>query len=641
MNIFVLSVYSKRNTFRGILIFLSLLCSGRFSPCFSEEKGEHEPVYLMEEIVVTSRSGSPSTESVLEKEDIQALQPVSVADILAGSPGASVIVGTKNSSDILIHGYNSSEVLIMVDGRPINEPYYGKLDLSTIGVGNISRIRVVKGSSSVRYGPNAMGGVVNIMTGGTDDGPPVSARFTTGSGKDFRADFIHRGRIRNVGYRINFGRTVRGGFPLSSDFTPTSLENGGLRDNSFYRQTDMGIKLLFGPRETPKWSVNLGNSHLSKGLPSSIYEPRFWRFRTWNRTSLDLDGVPVRGDTFRVKTKVYIERFLNEFVDYRDGSYDPYDVYWESTHDNLSAGFLVSSSYAQETNGITNTGLQIRWENSRRQAEKGIPWFENSTATTWMFAEHERMLADGLRLRGGISGDVFVYDSRDRITHNINPSVNLEWKFRDYTITGAVSRVSRFPTLHQLFSSDSGNPCLKPEWAYKGDLTVSRDFYDTVTFSATGFMNRVHDMIFRSGNLGIYHNIEEARLDGAEISGEIRVLPLKAASAATLLDSRSRDGERLEYRPEWKVDTNVSWTIFPGLSATMISRIVGERRTEINTYLPSYHTESIGLVIGENHTVAARLMMDNIFDVSYEEEFGYPTAGRTVLAAIDWSWGGK
>ncbi|MFC1541548.1 hypothetical protein ACFL50_03750 [Candidatus Latescibacterota bacterium] len=77
--------------------------------------------------------------------------------------------------------------------------------------------------------------------------------------------------------------------------------------------------------------------------------------------------------------------------------------------------------------------------------------------------------------------------------------------------------------------------------------------------------------------------------------------------------------------------------IIRNLRVTLFSRIVGERRTEAQTYLPSYHTESMGLMIGEQRPFTVSLLMNNIFDVNYEEELGFSTAGRSLLESVEWN----
>lgn len=638
MRVHILKLILKRKPF--CRLFLCILFPYFLPESSAEEPCSENPVYLMEEIVVTEKARTSVSEVTVGDEWIKMQRSGSVAEVLAGIPGASITVGTKNSSEIMIRGFKSRDVLIMVDGRPVNESYYGKIDLSTIGVGNISKIKVVKGPSSVRFGPNSMGGVINILTGNVDEGPPVDLRLTTGSGKEIRYDLIHRGHIKGLGYRIHVGRNVSNGFPLSADFEPTSLENGNLRDNSDSRRTDIGMKLLFGCRGNHPWSLSIGGTHMTKGLPSSVSESRFWRYRNWNRTSIDLDGVPVKRDFFRLKTKFYAERFLNELVDYRDQSYNPSNVFFESTHDNRSAGILVSSAYFPKDGGLTNFGLQVRLDESRRQAAKGLDWFLNRTATTWVFAEYERSFNKNLLLRGGISGHLFSYDSWERSSTSLDPSIYLEWALRDYTVTGAVCRVSRFPTLHQLFSRTSGNPDLEPEWALKGEVTISRSLTSIVNLSFAGFMSTVHDMIYRSGRLGFYHNIEKAALNGVEFTGELKLSQFKIFSALSLLDARDSEGEELVYRPSWKVDSGLSCRIYYGIRLHVTSRFVGRRRSEANSYLEKYHVEDIGIVAGEGRTVSLSINFKNIFDVNYEEELGYPLAGRTLWAGVDGHWDG-
>ena len=604
----------------------------------AQEKDGQLPVYLMEELVVTDSLHSVASETTVTGDMIRTRRPASAAEILAGLPGASVTTGSKNSSEIMIRGFTSQDVLIMVDGRPINEPYYGTLDLSTLGVGNIEKIKIVKGATSVRYGPNAMGGVVNFITGEDTTGTYSDVRTSAGSGKDFRTDVIYNGYSNTIGYRIHAGRRTTAGFPLSSGFDRTTLEDGDTRNNSDYRRTDLDAKLLFGPRENPRWQLNAGGSHLAKGLPSSVYEARYWRFRKWDRLSVNLDGEPVRTLSWKVKTKLYADRFLNELADYRTGLYDISDVYWISTHDNRSTGLLVSSSYFPGDNGVTNFGLQVRWDESRRQADSGDGWFINRTATSWVFAEHERSIAPGLFLRGGLSGLFLSYDSWNSTASSLNPSLHLEWKVSGSTLTGSVSRVSRFPTLHHLFSSTSGNPGLEPEWAYKGEITVSRRVFDVGNLSVAGFMNRVHDMIYRSGRLGIYHNVEKASLDGVEISGTFAVPEFEIFSTLTLLDAHDGNGEKLEYQPSWKVDTGINCKITYDIRFHLTSRVVGRRWNELNTYLNSYHVEDIGIFLWESRSISSSISLKNIFDVNYEEEYGFPMAGRTVWLGMDWRW---
>jgi iron complex outermembrane receptor protein len=482
-----------------------------------------------------------------------------------------------------------------------------------------------------------MGGAVNIVTGGVDDGPSANLNVTAGSGNHVRTNLVLRNQIKNSGVRIHIGHDTSDGFPLSADFESTSLENGDNRDNSDSQRTDLNAKVYFGKSSDSQWSLNIGNSFQKKGLPSSIYEPRFWRFKRWNRTSVDLDGEPIRKKTFHVKTKLYVERFLNELIDYRDNTYDPTNVFWISTHDNRSAGVLVSSSYLPGNNGITNFGIQMRWNESRRRADTGKDWFLNRTSTNWLFVEHERAVVPYIVVRSGISGHFFFYDSWKKISPSINPSLHIDWQIDNVMVTGSISRASRFPTLHQLYSSTSGNPDLLPEWALNSEVTVSYTLTGVGHLICAGFLSSVHDMINRSGRLAIYHNIEEAQLKGIELSGEISFPRADLYSSLSLLDARDGDGEKLEYRPSWKVDSSLYFTIHEDIRLHVFSQVVGQRKTETGSILKSYHRENAGITFGGERSYNVSLHLNNIFDTHYEEEMGFPMAGRTVWIGIEWN----
>jgi vitamin B12 transporter len=64
-----------------------------------------------------------------------------------------------------VRGYTSKHTLIMLNGHRISDPKTGGFDLSAIPLSAVKKIEIVKGPSSVFQGSNAIGGIVNIITG--------------------------------------------------------------------------------------------------------------------------------------------------------------------------------------------------------------------------------------------------------------------------------------------------------------------------------------------------------------------------------------------------------------------------------------------------------------------------------------------
>lgn len=72
--------------------------------------------------------------------------------------------GARNEASISIRGQDSKRVGLFVDGVPVYVPYDGFVDYNRFLSSDISSIDVSKGFSSVAYGSNTLGGVINIVT---------------------------------------------------------------------------------------------------------------------------------------------------------------------------------------------------------------------------------------------------------------------------------------------------------------------------------------------------------------------------------------------------------------------------------------------------------------------------------------------
>lgn len=167
---------------------------------------------LNKNIVSASKSeessfDAPLSTSVVSHDEIVNSGATSIEDALRLVPGVIVREKTNGVYDVQIRGgqnipmnnlliySENTTTLVMIDGRPVFNYGMGGILWETLPVslGEIDRIEVVRGPSSALYGPNAVNGVINIITSKVDKSSPlVTANFQGGSQSTYIADLSLR-----------------------------------------------------------------------------------------------------------------------------------------------------------------------------------------------------------------------------------------------------------------------------------------------------------------------------------------------------------------------------------------------------------------------------------------------------------------
>ena len=127
----------------------------------------------LDEIVLSASKGKESRSRVAEqidiisKEEIKRLAPQSSADLLASLPGVKVQKTQSGGGSPILRGMEANRVLLVVDGVRMNNAIYRKGHLQnsiTVSPNIIERTEVIFGPSSVIYGSDALGGVIQYYT---------------------------------------------------------------------------------------------------------------------------------------------------------------------------------------------------------------------------------------------------------------------------------------------------------------------------------------------------------------------------------------------------------------------------------------------------------------------------------------------
>ena len=106
--------------------------------------------------------------TIITKEDIAKKQAKSVEDIIFSEVGVTRTVDAMGRVGVSIRGAEPRHTLILVDGQPVMgdfAKYYGAADeLQRLGTENVERIEIIRGAASAKYGADAIGGVINVVT---------------------------------------------------------------------------------------------------------------------------------------------------------------------------------------------------------------------------------------------------------------------------------------------------------------------------------------------------------------------------------------------------------------------------------------------------------------------------------------------
>ncbi|WP_231390614.1 TonB-dependent receptor plug domain-containing protein [Pseudomonas qingdaonensis] len=195
--------------------------------------------------------------SVIDLKDIRLHDRETVASALTLAPGVNLgYIGGRAEQVVFVRGFDRLQVPVYIDGIPTYVPYDGNIDLGRFTTYDLSRIQVDKGFASLLYGPNTMGGAINLVTrrpvqefegevgGGlelTDHGNVNAYRTYANVGSNQGAWWMQGG----VSY-VDYDYTL-----LPDDFKPTNNQQGTARPRTATTATPSSASSWASPPTKP------------------------------------------------------------------------------------------------------------------------------------------------------------------------------------------------------------------------------------------------------------------------------------------------------------------------------------------------------------------------------------------------------
>ncbi len=179
----------------------------------------------LNEIVVTAQYIPQSIKKSVYKirtinaEEIKSLAASNLRDLLYYELNLDIFQqGSFSGTGIEIQGVSQENIKILIDGVPVVGRLRGTIDLNHIVLDNIERVEIIEGPTSVYYGTDAMGGVINLISkNNLEDSFTSSIQSYIESSNTFNISGIANISHKNNSFNLNIGRNYFDGFTADNN----------------------------------------------------------------------------------------------------------------------------------------------------------------------------------------------------------------------------------------------------------------------------------------------------------------------------------------------------------------------------------------------------------------------------------------
>ncbi|MCK4372917.1 MAG: TonB-dependent receptor [candidate division Zixibacteria bacterium] len=268
---------------------------------------------------------------VVDRREIERLHPNNISEILESIEGVHVQqTGPGGQTQVRIRGSTPEQVLILLDGHRINSSANGIADLSTVPVAMVERIEVHKSGASAQFGPDAMGGVVSIIT------QPSGAAEPTGLETETSRNSWHTQRhqvvLVNPLKSVTFGNRVaisdnssHGDFDFTYHASPVDTVFYGPRVNNRSTSRNYFVGGRWRPGRT-RIGYSLQVYRSTNGLPGPASRPTQFAFREDDRLLAGVRFEHQLSSRLRTQLSAGSSRFVQFFRDRSDPVINQYET---------------------------------------------------------------------------------------------------------------------------------------------------------------------------------------------------------------------------------------------------------------------------------------------------------------------------
>ncbi len=548
---------------------------------------------FIDEVLVRGKAvplKSTGAGTTLDAEQLSSERGLSLGNAIEKLPGVTILNTGASIAKPVIQGLHSNRVLLLNNGVRQEGQQWGNEHAPEVDPFLADKVTVIKGASSVRYGADAIGGVILVE--------PRPLRETPGIGGELNLQGLSNGRTGIVSGMVE--GQLSGRLPVSGRLQGTLKRGGNLQTPSYFLDNtgveELNFSWALGMKKE-KWNTELFFSrfYTRLGIFSGSHIGNLTDLMNAIERERPLQEAAFTYELGRPQQRIYHELFkwkgaletgelgalqlqlARQFN--RRQEFDAHRPYGglPDNFDEPQIEFEITThtaelSWEHDPIRLLRGSIGVHFMRQANTADRGalIPNYENYTAGVF-WIERWKNYPFPLELEGGLRYDYQWMDvgiqGRDTINRqldfsNFSGTIGAIYRFPELVeIRFNAGTAWRAPNVNELFSDgvhhgaasfEKGAPNLRPERAFNNSLTIDLDDKDKLSAMLNLFYNVIDDFIFlepqaepvltiRGAFPSFSYAQADARLTGLDWQAAYEVMPgLQLESRGSLLRAWNR-----------------------------------------------------------------------------------------------------
>jgi iron complex outermembrane recepter protein len=613
-------------------------------------------------------------------EELRALRGQNLGETLRRIPGVTSFSSGSSIQKPVIHGLHSNRILILNNGVRLEGQQWGADHAPEIDPFIAKEISVVKGAETVRFGPDAMGGVILVNPAplpvkGGNSGEIDLIGFSNGQGINGSASLLGGSqKIQGLGYWVQGSSKISGNLQ-TPDYM---LDNTGVRELNFsgalgYSNSRLGTEAYFSHFQTSIGILTDAHTGNLSDLESIIENGRPFRNPDFTydiqnpKQNVDHQLLKLKGHYHlrnggKLNLQYAFQRNHRQEFDRRRGELNNRpSLDLELFTNTIDLGY--NHQTRKKWNG--SLGLQlIQQANSNIPGTGVVPLIPNFDMLNVGFFAIEKFTSGPLEIEGGLRYDFrhveaarinrggvlqeATYDFNNfsafigaiyPLTRNLTFNTNLGTAWRPPSINEQFSQGLH----HGLAAIEIGNPDFVSEKSFKWMNTLNyADSRFNIEF--TGYTTRINNYIYLNptdqqfvslrGTFNVFEYLQtDAFFIGADLSAIWTVSSdWEVFSRGSLVRAKNTSEETfLPFIPTDRIETGLSYKVLTAksknesrisLSNLAVAKQHREPDFDLAPAPPAYMLWNLGFQTGfklGNNKLNLGLQVNNLLNETYKD----------------------